>query len=48
MNEIKEHMVTGFGIVTKQGVLCEENMRGVRFNVVDTYLHQDSIHRGGG
>eukprot|EP00178_Gracilaria_changii_P009331 TRINITY_DN2733_c0_g1_i1.p1 TRINITY_DN2733_c0_g1~~TRINITY_DN2733_c0_g1_i1.p1 ORF type:complete len:267 (+),score=39.13 TRINITY_DN2733_c0_g1_i1:349-1149(+) len=48
MNEIKEHMFTGFGIVTKSGVLCEENMRGVRFNVVDTYLHQDSIHRGGG
>jgi len=48
MNEIKEHMITGFEIVTKSGVLCEENMRGVRFDVVDTYLHQDSIHRGGG
>ena len=46
MHEIKEHMISGFEIVTKQGVLCEENMRGVRFNVVDTYLHQDSIHRG--
>lgn len=23
-------------------------MRGVRFNVEDTYLHSDSIHRGGG
>lgn len=48
MNEIQEHMYVGFGIVTKNGVLCEENMRGVRFNVTDTYLHQDSIHRGGG
>lgn len=48
MNEIKEHMVNGFQNVTKNGVLCEENMRSVRFNVVDTYLHQDSIHRGGG
>lgn len=48
MNEIKEHMISGFEIVTKSGVLCEENMRGVRFDVVDTYLHQDSIHRGGG
>lgn len=48
MNEIKEHMVSGFQNVTKNGVLCEENMRSVRFNVMDTYLHQDSIHRGGG
>lgn len=48
MNEIKEHMITGFEIVTKSGVLCEENMRGVRFDVVDTHLHNDSIHRGGG
>ena len=48
MNEIKEHMVSGFEIVTKSGVLCEEPMRGIRFNVVDTVLHNDSIHRGGG
>ncbi|MCP4294054.1 MAG: hypothetical protein GY786_00405 [Proteobacteria bacterium] len=48
MNEIREHMITGFELVTKSGVLCEENMRGVRFDVVDTYLHNDSIHRGGG
>lgn len=48
MNEIKEHMVSGFEIVAKSGVLCEENLRGVRFNVEDTVLHNDSIHRGGG
>ncbi len=48
MNEIKEHMISGFEIVTKAGVLCEENMRGVRFDVVDTHLHNDTIHRGGG
>lgn len=48
MNEIKEHMVSGFEIVAKTGVLCDEMMRGIRFNVVDTYLHNDSIHRGGG
>ena len=48
MNEIKEHMVSGFEIVTKSGVLAEEPMRGIRFNVVDTVLHNDSIHRGGG
>ena len=48
MNEIKEHVVSGFEIVTKTGVLCDEMMRGIRFNVMDTVLHNDSIHRGGG
>lgn len=31
-----------------QGVLCEENMRGIRFNIYDVTLHADAIHRGGG
>lgn len=48
MNEIKEHMVSGFEQVVKSGVLCDEPLRGVKFNVVDTTLHNDSIHRGGG
>jgi elongation factor 2 len=48
MNEIREHMASGFEIVTKAGVLCDETMRGIRFNVHDTTLHPDSIHRGGG
>ena len=48
MNEIKEHLVSGFEQVVKAGVICEEPLRGVRFNVVDTTLHNDSIHRGGG
>merc|ERR1712122_291423 len=30
------------------GVLCDENMRGVRFNIYDVTLHTDAIHRGGG
>lgn len=31
-----------------QGVLAEENMRAVRFNIYDVTLHTDAIHRGGG
>lgn len=31
-----------------QGVLCEENMRGIRFDIHDVTLHADAIHRGGG
>jgi hypothetical protein len=31
-----------------QGVLCDENLRAVRFNIYDVALHADAIHRGGG
>lgn len=31
-----------------QGVLCEENMRGIRYDIHDVTLHTDAIHRGGG
>ncbi len=33
---------------TKEGVLAEENMRGICFEVMDVTLHADAIHRGGG
>ena len=48
MHEIKEHMISGFEMIAKAGVLCQESLRGVKFNVQDTHLHNDSIHRGGG
>lgn len=32
----------------QEGVLCEENMRGVAVEVCDVVLHADAIHRGGG
>jgi elongation factor 2 len=28
--------------------MTEENMRGIRFNILDVTLHTDAIHRGGG
>jgi len=48
LNEIKDSVVAGFQWASKEGVLCEENMRGVRFNIYDVSLHADAIHRGGG
>jgi len=48
MHEIKDSMVTGFQVVTNAGVLCDEGVRSMRINVLDTTLHPDSIHRGGG
>merc|ERR1711973_699890 len=41
-------MGAGFQWATKEGVLCDENMRSTRFNIYDVALHADAIHRGGG
>ncbi|KAL9987601.1 hypothetical protein ACROYT_G001938 [Oculina patagonica] len=48
LNEIKDSVVAGFQWAMKEGVLCDENVRGVRFNIHDVTLHADAIHRGGG
>jgi len=48
LNEIKDSVVAGFQWASKEGVLCDENMRGARFNIHDVTLHADAIHRGGG
>jgi len=48
LNEIKDSVVAGFQWATKEGVLCDENMRGCRFDLHDVTLHADAIHRGGG
>merc|ERR1712226_1539656 len=46
--EIKESVVGGFNWASQNGPLCEERMRGVRFNLMDVVLHADAIHRGMG
>jgi len=48
LNEIKDSCVAAFQWATKEGVCAEENMRGVRLNILDVTLHTDAIHRGGG
>jgi elongation factor 2 len=48
LNEIKDSCVAGFQWATKEGACAEENMRGIRFNIIDVTLHTDSIHRGTG
>ena len=48
LNEIRDSMEAAFQNVTKEGVLAEESLRGVRFNIQDVELHNDAIHRGGG
>merc|ERR1712241_814554 len=48
LNEIKDSVVAGFQWASKEGVLCDENLRAARFNIYDVTLHADAIHRGGG
>ncbi|KAJ7242600.1 hypothetical protein B0H12DRAFT_1236729 [Mycena haematopus] len=48
LNEIKDSCVAALQWASKEGVCAEENMRGVRFNLLDVTLHTDAIHRGGG
>jgi len=48
MGELKDSFVAAWQWATKEGVMCSENMRGVRINVEDMVMHADAIHRGGG
>merc|ERR1712003_493226 len=46
--EIKESVIAGFNWAAGAGPLCEEQLRGCRFNLMDVVLHADAIHRGMG
>ncbi|EPS35566.1 hypothetical protein H072_11056 [Dactylellina haptotyla CBS 200.50] len=46
--EIKDGVKRGFQWATKEGPICEEPIRGVRFNLVDATMMADAIHRGTG
>jgi len=48
LNEIKDSVVGAFIQATSTGILCEEALRGIRFNLMDVVLHADAIHRGAG
>jgi len=46
--QVKDSVKAGFMWATANGPLCEEVVRGVRFNVMDVSLHSDSVHRSAG
>jgi len=48
MHEIKDSIVGAFLQASVSGILCDEALRGCRFNVMDMVLHADAIHRGAG
>ncbi|KAH8355021.1 hypothetical protein KR093_004023 [Drosophila rubida] len=47
LHEIKDSLMAGFQWATKEGVLAEENLRGVRFDIHDVLVHADAVHRSG-
>jgi translation elongation factor EF-G len=47
LNEIKDSCVAAFQWATKEGVMCEENMRGIVFEVGPVLAHAvevDAVH----
>jgi len=48
LSEIRDSMVGAFIQASACGVLAEESMRGIRFNLQDITMHADAIHRGAG
>eukprot|EP00767_Chilomastix_cuspidata_P003480 gnl/Chilomastix_cuspidata/36.p1 GENE.gnl/Chilomastix_cuspidata/36~~gnl/Chilomastix_cuspidata/36.p1 ORF type:complete len:837 (+),score=287.10 gnl/Chilomastix_cuspidata/36:34-2544(+) len=48
MNEIKQHVQAAFQWASSMGSLCNEEMYGCTYKLVDAVLHQDAIHRGNG
>lgn len=47
VQEIKDSCTTALEWVSKEGVLAQEPMQGIRFSLTDAVLHADAIHRGG-
>jgi len=45
---VKDSVVQGFQWGTREGPLCEEPIRNVKFKVMHASLAQEPIHRGGG
>jgi len=46
LREIKDKVMKSFINHTSHGVLCGEELRGVRFDLTDAMVHQDAAHRG--
>ena len=45
VSEVKDSICSAFQWASKQGVLAEENMRGIRYNLTDAMIHADPAHR---
>jgi U5 small nuclear ribonucleoprotein component len=48
LNSIRDFILQGFGWACREGPLCDEPMRNVKFKVLDATIAPEPIHRGGG
>ncbi|KAI0690740.1 Calreticulin family-domain-containing protein [Cytidiella melzeri] len=48
LSSVKEHIKQGFQWGAREGPLCDEPMRNVKFRILDASLAQEPIFRGGG
>lgn len=46
--EVRDSIVQGFRWACREGPLCEEPLRGVKFRLVDATLAEAPVYRGGG
>jgi elongation factor 2 len=46
MKRAKPLFINGFHSVIEEGVLCHEKLRGIRFDIRDARIHNDSSHSG--
>ncbi|ORY31376.1 116 kda u5 small nuclear ribonucleoprotein component [Naematelia encephala] len=48
LTSVRESIKQGFQWGTREGPLCDEPIRGVKFRILDASLAQEPIYRGGG
>lgn len=48
LNTVKESVIQGFRWGCREGPLCDEPVRNVKFKVLDAVIASEPIHRGGG
>jgi 116 kDa U5 small nuclear ribonucleoprotein component len=48
LNTVKESLIQGFRWGCREGPLCDEPVRNVKFKVLDAVVASEPIHRGGG
>lgn len=48
LTSVKDSIVQGFQWGTREGPLCEEPIRNVKFKILDAVIANEPLHRGGG
>ncbi|XP_070565157.1 116 kDa U5 small nuclear ribonucleoprotein component-like [Ptychodera flava] len=48
LNSVKDSIIQGFQWGTREGPLCDEPIRNVKFKILDAVIAGEPLHRGGG